>query len=411
MINYLKYVLPNGLTVILNQDKMTPLVGVNIVYKVGSKNESPEMTGLAHLFEHLMFSGTKKVSEFDTPIQQAGGENNAYTNQDYTGYYQILPSSNLDIALWLEADRMMNLDLTREKLESEKNVVIEEFHETCTSVPYGDVWHRLSSLVYNKHPYRWPTIGLDMEQVKSVTLEDARYFYDKYYCPDNAILSIAGNFEIDYCRSVIEKYFGELRGSFSSHNEMSAEPDQKEYRYTEAEGDYPAEAIYLCFRMGSRSEREFYVADLITDILANGLSSRLYQRLVKKNPLFSDIDAYITGTIEPGLLVVEGKIMPGKSYSMAKESIWEQLHLLINDLVGDEELDKVKNKLESSHTFSEVSALSRAMSLAYYDLLGNIDLINDQVKIYRSINSREIIEASKKLFTLENCSELRYKVK
>jgi zinc protease len=409
MINYHRFTLENGLRVLVHEDDSTPMVAMNVLYNVGSRDESPERTGFAHLFEHLMFGGSLNVPNFDTPIQLAGGENNAFTNSDITNFYNILPSENLETAFWLESDRMFSLNFSETSLDKQRKVVVEEFKETCLNEPYGDVWHHLMDLTYKQHPYRWPTIGLVPEHVEQATLKDVENFFYKFYRPNNAIIVIAGNCNLEQVETLTKKWFNEVpKGDVPTRN-LPQEPAQQEFRKKTHESAVPLDALHFAFHIPDRLSPDYYTIDLISDILCNGQSSRLYRKLLKNEELFSDIDCYITGTIDAGLLIIEGKPAEGVTMETAEAAIWHELALLKNKKLSDTELQKIKNKAESTLIFSELNILTKAMNLAYFELLGNVDLINEEAEIYQTITAEAIQEQAHKIFTKENCSVLIYK--
>lgn len=411
MIKFDKRVLDNGLRVLIHEDRSTPLVTFNVLYDVGSKDESEERTGFAHLFEHLMFGGTEAIPDFDTPLQNAGGENNAFTNSDVTNFYEVLPANNLEVAMWLESDRMSGLHFSTEVLEVQKRVVVEEFKETCLNEPYGDVWHHLSEMAYRVHPYRWPTIGKVPEHVEQATLEEVKDFFYRFYRPNNAIVAVSGNVQEAQVLQLMEKWFGDIPPGPPHHRKLPVEPPQTEMRTKVIENaPVPLDAIYLAFRMCGRVDADYYTTDLISDVLSNGDSSRLYLRLLKERQLFSAIDCYLSGTIDPGLLIIEGKPADGVSVEEAEEAIWQELALLKNERIAEEELQKVKNKVESSLLFSEMSVFNKAVNLAFYELLGDADLINEEVDIYRSVCSDDVLRVANAIFREENCCRLIYKV-
>lgn len=408
MINFEKYTLENGLTVILHTDLSTPLVAVNVLYKVGSRNENADRTGFAHLFEHLMFGGSENVPDFDTPIQEAGGDNNAFTNNDLTNFYDIIPSENLETALWLESDRMLQLKFDQTGLDIQKKVVIEEFKETSINKPYGDFWHELSSMAYKKHPYRWPTIGLSTDHIAEARLSEVVEFFSKHYHPGNAILVVSGNQNTVQTMKLVEKWFGSIKAIPSSGGMIEQEPDQTEFRQKILHREVPSSALYMAFHMPERKHADFGIYDLISDILANGKSSRFYQRLVKNTKVFSNLDGYITASIDPGLFIIEAKLLSDDNLDEARELIWEQLDLLIKEAVPIEELQKVKNSLISSICYSEVSILHKAINLAYFEMLGDADLINRQEEDYKNVVAEDILRVASLMFRKENCSELVY---
>lgn len=394
---------------IVHEDDSTPLVALNILYKVGAKDESPEKTGFAHLFEHLMFSGSANIPNFDDPIQMAGGENNAFTNNDITNFYDILPSENLETAFWLESDRMLSLNFNEKALEIQKKVVVEEFKETCLNQPYGDVWHHLSDMAFKVHPYRWPTIGKVPQHVENATMDDVKHFYFKYYRPNNAILVVAGNVTEARVRQLAEKWFGEIPAGDDYQRTIAPEPPQKKLEKRINSAPVPMDAIYLAFHVPERTSRDFYVVDLLSDVLSNGKSSRLYKRLFKEKELFAHIDAYVTGSVDPGLLIIEGRPAEGISLEEAKEAIWKELELLKNEGIGQQELQKWKNKVESTLAFSELSILNKAINLAYFEMLGDADIINKEIGWYQAITTEDIHRLANSILTEENCSELCYK--
>lgn len=408
MIKFDKYKLDNGLTVILHQDDSTPLVTVNVLYKIGARNEDPERTGFAHLFEHLMFGGSQNIQDYDTPIQQAGGDNNAFTNSDLTNFYNVIPAENLETALWLESDRMLQLDFSQKSLDVQRKVVVEEFKETCINKPYGDMWHELSALAFKEHSYRWPTIGLVPQHIEEAKLDDVVDFFNSYYKPNNAVLVVAGNVEIPHAKAVIEKWFGNIPSGDLSFHDIPVEPEQKAYRCKTLHSSVPSNAIYMGFHMPDRKHKDFIVYDIISDILGGGRSARFYEQLLKGTELFSSINAYISGTLDPGLLVIESKLLEDADMEQAQLLIWAELQKLIETPVSEEELLKVKNSMISGVTFSEISIIERAINLAYYEMLGDADFINDQLKEIESVTVADVQRVAKKIFLKENCSEIRY---
>ncbi|MCC8174465.1 MAG: insulinase family protein [Odoribacter sp.] len=397
------------MTVICSTDRGTPFVSVNILYKVGSRNESEDKTGFAHLFEHLMFGGSVNISDFDKEIQLAGGENNAYTTCDYTNYYINVPASNIETALWLESDRMMQLNFSQNSLDVQKNVVIEEFKQRYFNTPYGDVWLKLRPLAYKVHPYKWPTIGISPEHIERATLEDVKDFFNRFYSPDNAIISICGNIEGAKALELVKKWFGDLPPYGYIKPLLPQEPQQTEERILISEDNkVPADAIYKAYHMGGRLSENYYVADLISDILSNGQSSRLYQNLIKNSNLFSDIDAYITGESDPGLFVFSGKLQPGVEASKANDAILEEIQNFINSPVSEREFQKIINKTVARLRYSEIFYQAKATNLAFYEFLGDIELINKEAEKYKTIMIEQMKENALTLFSPKNCSTLFY---
>ncbi len=416
MIQYKEHTLKNGLTVLAHRDPATRMAAVNLLYRVGARNENPSRTGFAHLFEHLMFRGTKQIPDFDAPIQQACGENNAFTNNDYTDYYITLPKDNIETAFWLESDRMTGLDITPEALATEKKVVIEEFNQRYLNQPYGDQWLLLRGMAYKTHPYRWATIGLTPDHIAGASLEEVQAFYRRYYRPSNAILSVAGDFAPEEIFRLAEKWFSEIpddrQSSANGQTEICeaipAEPQQREARRQEVVRKVPATSITIAFHMGSRTSREFYLCDLISDLLAGGTSSRLYLHLVKQQPLFSAVNAYITGDMDPGLFVVTGQLLPDVTVETGEQALWHELELLQTTDVSAYELEKVKNKFEAETLFGELNVMNKAMNLGFYRMLGDMQLLNGEIEIFRSIQAQEICEGAQRIFTPDNSSTLIY---
>ena len=408
MIKFEEFVLKNGLKVIVHEDPSTTMAAVNILYKVGSRDEDVKQTGFAHLFEHFMFEGSVNIPEFDTPLQNAGGENNAFTSNDITNYYDILPANNLETAFWLESDRMLSLAFDEESLSTQKNVVMEEFKEHYINQPYGDVWHKMCALAYKVHPYQWPVIGLTLQHVEQVQMQSAKDFFFKYYRPNNAVLVVAGGVKTETVKKLAEKWFGEIPAGEKIVRNLPKEPVQNEERILEVKADVPVNAIYKAYKMCDRKSEDFYASDLLRDILSNGDSSRLYQQLVKEKKLFSSISAYSTETIDDGLLMVEGRLSKDVSMDEADSAIEEVLNEMVNNKVSEEELVKVKNKIEAYTVFGEVNVLNRAMSLAYFEMLGNANNVNGEVEKYRAVTSEKLQEAAAKIFRKENSNTIKY---
>ncbi|MEM0993140.1 MAG: pitrilysin family protein [Bacteroidota bacterium] len=411
MITYNKFTLENGLRVIVHEDASTPMVAVNVLYDVGSRDESPDKTGFAHLFEHLMFGGSAHVPEFDEPIQNAGGENNAFTNSDITNFYNILPAQNVETAFWLESDRMLSLNFDEQVLDTQRKVVVEEFKETCLNQPYGDVWHHLSDMVYKEHPYRWPTIGKIPAHVEEASMEDVRTFYYKYYRPNNAILTVSGDVKTEAIRTLAEKWFGNIPKGDIPKRRLPMEAIQEDTRQIELEANVPLDAIYLAFPMPDRLHPDYYAVDLLSDVLCNGRSSRLYQQLLKKRLLFSQIDCYVSGSIDPGVMIVEGKPAEGVSLAQAEAAIWSELDALVEKGVDEQELQKVKNRVESTLVFSEASVLNKAINLSFFEALGNIDRINEEAALYQQVSVEDMARVAKEILQRKRCSTLKYRAK
>ncbi len=411
MINYTTYTLDNGLSVIVHRDITTPLVAVNVLYHVGAKDEHPQKTGLAHLFEHLMFGGSENVPKYDEPLENVGGENNAFTNNDFTNYYLSLPVQNVETAFWLESDRMCSLLFSEKKLDIQKNVVIEEYKQRYLNQPYGDVWLNLRPMAYKVHPYQWPTIGKDPAHIEKLSLEDAREFYTNFYVPGNAILTVAGNILPDEALRLSEKWFGSIPPGKTVREKVQAEPKQTEERSQHLYSNVPANAIYKAYHMCRRNDPAYYASDLITDILGNGRSSRFYSELVQKQRLFSELNAYITGDLDEGLLVFSGKLSDGVSMDEAENALSNQVEVLKNKGVQEKELQKVKNKAEAVMAFSQMRVLDKAMALSYAALLKNVDLVNTEVEKYMQVNTQNIMEQAHAVLQADNCTTLFYHAK
>jgi|SRR5450759_411365 len=408
MINYKRFSLENGLRVLVHEDKSTPLIAMNILYDVGSRDEDPAMTGLAHLFEHLMFGGSLNVPDYDTPLQLAGGENNAFTNNDITNYYLTVPSENIETAFWLESDRMLELDFSQKNLDTQRNVVIQEFNQRYINQPYGDAILKLRPLAYKVHPYRWPTIGMDMDHIRNTDLETVRSFFFSHYAPNNAILVLTGNIGYDLAFELTQKWFGPIEKRIIQPRNLPEEPGQIQERILTIESDVPSTALYKVWHIGPRKSKDFYTLDLITDLLAGGESGRLHTKLVRGKKLFSEINAYLTADIDPGLIILQGKLMKGVDIHKAEESVNEVINGLNGKSEIRDEMEKVKNKFESSTVFSNTSILNKAANLSFFELLGNPGSINDEVESYRKVSYEMVIEAVRRYFVPSNCSTINY---
>ena len=411
MIPYTKKILPNGLTVVVNRDRASKLAAVNILYKVGARNEDPRRTGFAHLFEHLMFRGTREIPNFDLPVQMASGDNNAFTNNDYTDFYITLPKDNIETALWLESDRMEGLDITPAKFEAEKKVVIEEFRQRYLNQPYGDQTMLLRALAYKIHPYRWATIGLTTDHIAGATLEEVEAFYRAHYRPSNAVLSISADIEEERMLELAEKWFAPLADHPADAAAIPQEPAQTEARREEVERDVPASTVTVAYHMGGRTEGDFYTADLVSDLLAGGDSGRLYTHLVKERRLLSSVNAYVTGDVDPGLFVFTGQLLPGVTPEEAEAAFREEIETLQTASAAAREIEKVKNKFEANTLFGELNVMNKAMNLGFYEMLGDLALINREVGLYRAVGDDDIRSFSSRTFRPENSSTLIYNTK
>lgn len=409
MIPYKRKTLDNGLTVVVNRDRSSKLAAVNLLYRVGARNEHPARTGFAHLFEHLMFRGTREVPNFDLPVQMASGDNNAFTNNDYTDFYITLPKDNLETALWLESDRMEGLEITPEKLAAEKKVVIEEFRQRYLNQPYGDQTMLLRALAYKVHPYRWAAIGLTTEHIASASPDDVGEFYRTHYHPSNAILSISADMEEERMLELAEKWFGGLPDTPRPAAPIPQEPPQEAPRREEVERDVPATTVTVAYRMGTRTSPDFYTADLVSDLLSGGDSGRLYRHLVKERRLLSSVNAYVTGDLDPGLFVFTGQLLPGVAPEAAEAAFREEIEALRTAPISQYETEKVKNKFEANTLFGELNVMNKAMNLGYYEMLGDPGLVNREVELYRSVTAAELTDFARRTFRAARRSTLIYR--
>jgi zinc protease len=408
MIRFEKFVLINGLRVIVHQDTSTPMAVMNIMYDVGARDEDPERTGFAHLFEHLMFGGSINIPSYDSPLQMAGGENNAYTSNDITNYYIQLPAENLETAFWLESDRMVSLAFGEKSLDVQRKVVCEEFKEHYLNKPYGDVWHKMRDLAYKVHPYRWMTIGKELSHIENAKLDDVKDFFFKHYRPNNAIVVIAGNVTVEKVKELAEKWFGDIPPGEKYIRKLPQEPPQTEARKLEIKAEVPLDAFYRCWHIYPRNDKRYYIADLITEILSGGGSSRLFQSLVKEKKLFSAVECYHSGSLDAGTLVIEGKLVKGIKMEDAENAVETELEKMRTEKVTTTELQKVKNKVESLIAFEDMSLTNRANSLAFYELLGDAEQMNHELEKYNVVTAEDILNESRIIFRPENSNTLYY---
>jgi len=408
MIQYDRFVLDNGLRVLVHEDHSTPMAVVDVMYDVGARDENPDKTGFAHLFEHLMFGGSINIKEYDEPLQMAGGENNAYTTNDLTNYYIQIPSENLETAFWLESDRMLSLAFSKKSLDVQRKVVCEEFKEHYINKPYGDVWHKLRELSYKQHPYRWMTIGKDLSHIENAKLIDVKEFFFKHYRPVNAILVVSGNVKLDEVKRLSEKWFGPIPMGEKYLRNLPEEPKQTKARFLTVEADVPLDAFFKTWHMASRLDKGYYAADLLSDILSGGGSSRLYQALVKEKQLFSNIDCHHMGSIDTGLLTIEGKLVKGVKMEDADRAVQEEVEKIKNELVSESELEKVKNKTESMIAFEDMTVMNRANSLATYELLGDADMMNTELNRYQEVTIEDIKATANEIFEEANSNTMHY---
>jgi len=410
-LQFQKFTLSNGLRVIYHEDKYTPLVCMNLLYDVGARDEESSRTGFAHLFEHLMFGGSINIPNYDEPLQRVGGENNAFTSNDMTNYYLTVPTENLETAFWLESDRMLSLRFSEKSLEVQRHVVIEEFKQRYLNQPYGDVWLLLRPLVYKVHPYLWDTIGKEISHIAEAKMEEVRSFFKKFYCPNNAILVLSGNTSLDEVKQLSEKWFGVIPKGPDNKRNLPVEPEQKEFRSLTVEREVPFNAIYQVYRMGSRKDKEYYTVDLLSDILSDGSSSRLYNELVKNKKMFSELSAYADDSVDKGMFVISGKLLNGIKMEDAEKAIAEEVDNLKKEKVQEKELQKVKNKVEATLEFSEMNIMNKALNLAVSELFGDAALVNHEAEKYLAVTTDQIQQQAKQIFRKENCSTLYYLAK
>lgn len=409
MIKVNRYLLSNGLRVIHEEDRTTQMVALDILYDVGARDEHPDHTGFAHLFEHLMFGGSLHIPDYDTPVQIAGGENNAWTSNDLTNFYITLPKQNVETGFWLESDRMLSLSFNQNSLDVQRQVVIEEFKQRCLNQPYGDVGHIIRAMAYKVHPYQWPTIGKEVSHIAQATMKEVKDFFFRFYAPNNAILVVTGNISFDETISLTEKWFGPIERRDVPQRQLPQEPQQTEERRQTVERDVPSDVLYMAFHKCDRQHPDFYAYDALSDILSNGKSSRLAQHLVRERRIFNSVDAYISGSIDAGLFTIYGKPANGVSLEEAEKAIWEELILLQQEQITEDELEKVKNRYESNQIFSNMNYLTVATNLAYAELIGKAESINEDVANYRKVSTAQLQRISQTTFQRSNCSTLYYK--
>jgi zinc protease len=409
MVDFNSFTLDNGLKILVHEDHSVSTAVLNVLYDVGSRDETEEKTGFAHLFEHLMFGGSINIPNYDEPLQKVGGDNNAFTSPDITNYYITLPSNNIETAFWLESDRMLSLSFDPKVLEVQRSVVIEEFKQQYLNQPYGDVWLKLRPLAYKEHPYSWPTIGKEIKHIEETVMSDVKAFFKKFYCPNNAVMVVAGNVTLDQVKELSEKWFGPIPKGVSYSRNLTKEPVQQERSFLEVEADVPTDALYMTFHMPGRFDENYLTVDLMGDMLGRGKSSRLHDQLVNQERIFNSIGTYVTGSLDPGLFVISGKLVKGVSLKQAEERVWAVIAEFMENGFEEEELTKVKNKAESTLVFSEVDLLSRAMNLAFAEVANKPDYFNNEPGLIQAVEASEIIKQAKEILTAKNVSVLYYK--
>ena len=409
MIAINRHTLTNGLRIVHHEDTTTQMVAINVVYDVGARDEDPSRTGFAHLFEHLMFGGSVHIPDYDAPVQCAGGENNAWTTNDLTNYYLTLPKQNVEVGFWVESDRMLGLAFSPESLDVQRGVVMEEFKQRHLNQPYGDASHLMRSMAYKVHPYRWPTIGLELSHIAEATLDEVKEFYYRFYAPNNAVMAVTGNIPFNEVVRLAEKWFAPIPTRDVLPRRLPEEPVQTAIRRMEVERPVPLDALYMAFHTCPRLHPDYYAVDMLSDLLANGTSSRLISHLVKVRQVFTHVDAYITGSTDAGLLQITGKPAPGVSLSQAEEAVWAELEVLSHTLPDEKELEKVKNRFEAEQTFKGTNFLNNAVNLAYFELFSRAEDVNTEVSAYRAVSAEDIRRVAAHMFRPENCSVLYYK--
>ncbi len=411
MIKYERFTLTNGLRVLFHQEPATPMAVVNVLYDVGARDENPNQTGFAHLFEHLMFGGSKHIADFDAPLQAAGGQSNAFTSNDITNYYDVLPAQNLDTALWLESDRMLSLAFTPKSLDVQRQVVIEEFKQRYLNQPYGDAWLHLRPLAYLKHPYRWATIGKNIKQIEDATMDDVRSFFHKHYHPGNAILCIVGNFDLAFVKDRVAYYFGNIPQQVNNIRKLPTEPEQTKFRLKRIQRKVPVGSFYYAFKMGKRLSDSYYLSDLLSDFIGNEKTGILYTELQRKKRLVSEITAYITGSVDEGLFIITGKLNPNRSFEELDEALWPVIAKIQNKKMSKSALQQLILKLRTAKAFQDQGLLNRAMNLCYYELLDTADIVNTESLRYEQITTTQLQQHAIELLDKNKCSLLQIQPK
>lgn len=404
-----RLVLENGLRLVHSQDDSTQMVALNVLYNVGARDENPEHTGFAHLFEHLMFGGSVNIPDYDAPLQLAGGENNAWTNNDITNYYLTVPKQNVETGFWLESDRMLSLDFNERSLEVQRGVVMEEFKQRCLNQPYGDVSHLLRPLAYKEHPYQWPTIGKELSHIANATPDQVKDFFFRFYAPNNAVLAVTGNITFEEAVRLTGKWFCPIPRREVPVRNLPQEFRQTEERRLTVERNVPLDSLFMAYHMCERNHPDYYAFDILSDILSNGRSSRLNQHLVQQKQLFSSIDAYISGSIDAGLFHISGKPAAGVSLEQAEQAVREELRMLQTELIAEHELEKVKNKFESTQIFGYMNYLNVATNLAWFELNGQVEDMEREVEHYRAVTAEQLRTVAQQAFGKENGVVLYYK--
>lgn len=398
----------NGLRLVHHYDATTRMVALNLLYDVGSRDEQPHLTGLAHLMEHLMFTGTEQAEHFDNELQRAGGESNAWTSVDLTNYYEVLPAHNIETALWLESDRIANLALTPESIRLQQSVVVEEFKQRYINQPYGDVLHLICGQAFHAHPYQWPTIGITPSHIENADEQQIKDFFTSHYSVDNLIVCISGHIELAEAVDLVGKWFGHIKPRKIAARNITQEPAQTEPRLMRHTANVPSNFIFKAYHTCARGDNRFQATDLLSDILANGNSSRLYRNVLVKSGKFSEIDASVTATLDPGLLLVRARLVDGIDFEEADSLLNNEMQKIINGDVRDEEVVKYTNKYLSGFLFENVGYAEKALTLCRYELMGDARLMESEIDRYRKLRANDIIDVAREVLKPSNCSTIYY---
>ena len=410
-LQFKRHILANGLRLIVHEDHSTPLASCNVVYNVGSRDENPEMTGMAHLFEHFMFTGSKHIPDYDAQLQSVGAFNNAYTTQDITHYYITLPAVNIEHALWLESDRMLELAFQQEKLDIQKHVVIEEFKENFLNRPYGDMWMLYNQFFFQKHTYQWLPIGKEISHIEKVSMDDMKAFFYRFYRPNNAVLTIAGDVKFEEIVPLVEKWFGPIPAGTDSvwDRKYPQENLQTEKRLFEVQRNVPADMLFKGWPTCGRLTPDFYAYDMLSDLFGSGQSSYLYKKFVMEDALFTDISAYITGTLDPGIFIIGGRPAEGVSIEEANKRLSDYLYQLPQNCINAHDLQKVKNRVESIILQNDIKIEDRSSSLAVAECFSCAEDFNDETNRYFAVSEEQINTLCNNMFRQEQETTMYYK--
>ena len=422
-LQFQRHILANGLRLIVHEDHSTPLASCNVVYNVGSRDENPDMTGMAHLFEHFMFTGSRNIADFDAQLQRVGAINNAYTTQDITHYYITLPAVNIEHALWLESDRMLELAFQQEKLDIQKHVVIEEFKENFLNRPYGDMWMLYNQFYFQKHPYQWLPIGKEISHIEKVTMDNMKAFFYTFYRPNNAVLTISGNVKFEEIVPLVEKWFGAIpAGPVSSvetrhgtslqdtrEKQFPQEDPPTQHRLFEVHRKVPADMLFKGWPTCGRLDSDFYAYDMLSDLFGSGQSSYLYKKFVMEEAVFTDISAYITGTLDPGIFIIGGRPAEGVSIEEADQKLNDFLYQLPENCISAHDLQKVKNRVESIILQNDIKIEDRSSSLAVAESFSCAEDFNDETNRYFAVTEEQINTLCHNIFRQEQEATMFYR--